>query len=459
MYRIICFFIFSLISSCAWVGSYIKQIDAKDPQSALIEKVHQFKKCEAHKQQMTIYASDMQDTMDSFLSLCTIDQQVSDEIKVKRCFLNLAIYQMLLRPDKITPFSSPFLIVQNKSDIKLLDGAKNKELNYWMTLVSLAKAWGQSTWFSSQISNWITNPKVALKVVKELEVSINEKKNIFLKSSQESTFKNYYYRGDELISEGEDLPYANALSYLKDTKLGETVLIEKIDLGDQKLLKQKNKLSYRCNFNVDVVMDGKVFAFSKPVESTLFAVKMGNWMISMAAFGRSHVVNAEKSVLSYFLLKPQNLSTIQDDIKDNTLDDTVQTPGPQYCYLKKNENTSNEDSVLVSSYEGRDPTQYIASVMNYLSESSLTVESLNLLMQSPRHLLMLNPLRLAFEVERASEVQTQNILNLGIPVFNEKKLGLLQMNGFLAKSLVYVPDRRGTQDFCSYSPNSKGSKK
>ena len=111
--------------------------------------------------------------------------------------------------------------------------------------------------------------------------------------------------------------------------------------------------------------------------------------------------------------------------------------------------------MLVASYEGRDPGQYIASTLHYLSEFDFTKESFDKIMGAPRHLLLLNPLRLAFEVEKANEVQVQNILKMGVPVFNEKYLGILQYHGVIENKVVFIPDRRGPQDYCSYTKNKR----
>lgn len=446
-------FVLSL-PSCAWVGSYIDKIKSQEEKSVLVEVNNTYKTCEVKPESLSIYASDMEDTISSFLKLCMNDAQANVEQKTKRCFLNLALYQMFLSPDKISPFSKTFFIIQNKNNISIFDGAKNKNSNYWLTLWGLAKEWGQYEWFTSQISSWIKNPKIPIKVSKRLEVAIRESKILYKDTDLEDSFRQHYLRGDELISAGEDLPYQSVLSLLSSNKIRQNakVILEKFD--NYEVLNKKNNYRYSCNFNLDLVMEGKVFPYQSVIQSSLFSVKYGNWLISMAAFGKGAGFITDNKVISYFMQKSSSVNLAPT----NYSEENSQEMGPQYCYVQQDEGAQMK-SVLLSSFEGRDPGQYIASTMNYIMGTSINLENLSKIMISPRHLLLLNPLRVGFEVEKANEEQTQNILNLGVPIFNEKYLGLMQMNGSMGNSIFYIPDRRGTQDYCSYTSATKGKSK
>lgn len=456
------------VCSCAWVGSYVKKINQSSQQkeTLVLKKVQ--KACDIKPKALTIYASDMLDTLDEFLSLCMKDTSVNQETRIKRCFLDLAIYQMILRPDKINPFSKVFISVQNKDKISIFDGTHNKDTGYWKALWGMANTWGQATWFSSQINRWINSPQLIVKVTKGLELSIREFRALALKEESGNDFRQLYFRGDELISEGEDLPYLVPLKQLSSNGRFGNFKINFDLLSNSLAIKKKPQFSYFCNFDIDASMAGKVLTYPRPLESSVFALRYGDWFISMAAMNSSAYFNSNNKLLSYFFIDPLqlNLKNSKDDARHGTGEgadegvgiseeenDHNNAIGPQYCYLKSSD--QKNESLLLSSYMGRDPRQYLASTIQYVNESGLTLKSLEKIMEFPRHLLLLNPLRLGFEVDRATDVQIQKIMNLDIPVFNEKNLGLLQINGYLANETIYHPDLRGTQDYCSYEQDKR----
>lgn len=432
-------YLITILPSCAWVGSYIRQINLNNEKEKLVELSPIIKKCHLSPEKLTLFTSDMDDTMDDFLHLCMKDSQINAELRTKRCFLNLALYQMLLRPDEITPFSNAFVVIQNSKNISVMDSAENKESNYWLMLKELAKLWGQTEWFNQQISKWIQAPLVPLKVTKGLELAIVNHNGSYRDEKLLSFFKQFYFRGDELISEGEDLPYTSILQSLSSSPFKDNIKnkLESFDQDNKFLTKEKYK--YFCNFNLEPVLDGKVFTFFKPLKSRLFTVQYDDWLISLAAYNSVKKVQDNNRILAYFLLKPQ----------EKELEEEQNVVNPQFCFLKKNDNeTSN--NILITSYEGRDPAQYIASTIQYIFSMNFELENLKRVMISPRYLLLLNPFRVGFEVDKSNDNQVENILKLPIPIFNQKNLGEMQFNGHIDNKPFYIPDKRGTQNYCSF---------
>lgn len=434
-----------LFSSCSWVGSYIKQVNKSRSKTSIVEGIYKYKDCKLEDKKLAIYASDMQYSLDDFLQYCMLDQSLTSEVKSKRCFLSLAIYQMLLRPDIINPFSQVLVVIQHKDTISLLKSDNAEKVTYWEALWTMAKSWDQSSWLSSQLNQWVKAPIIPVKVTKKLADAIRGKRELILSKIENNDYKSYYSRGDELISEGEDLPYSFMLNYFS-TKMKTSknkMVIERIDEKNMEFIKD-DRIDYSCNFAVSDSMNGKVNVYQRPLESSLFAVHYGDWFLSLAAYESINLTeDIPNKVLAYFLGE-----NTQDDGKEKEF------ISPKYCYVK---NTANE-KILMTSFEGRDPGQYLASSLHYIKNRNITLGNLQEIMTTPRHLLLLTPLRLAFEVDKANEQQVQNILNMGVPVFNEKSLGLMQYNGYLNKEVFYVPDRRGTQDYCSYDKSQRTGK-
>jgi hypothetical protein len=446
--------ILSLLFSCSWVGSYIKQVNNSKKEKTLNEIQFKRIECAIDEKQLTIFAPEMQNTLNDFLGYCLSSNSTSD-ILVKRCFLNLAIYQLLMRPDLITPYSETFVISQHQEKISYFssESSNNVANGYWNTLWSLADAWNLSPWFTAEIQKWITNPPVPIKVSKGLSQFLQEKKNLILNNQEKNYYKQLYARGDEIISEGEDLPFTGTLSFLLNNrkKMSKGFPEKFIDIQKLELKKHTDKnLSYQCNFDIQNALEGKVSTYSRPLESAVFAVKYGDFFISLASYPSDKLQESVPNNLAYFFLE----SPSGDQEHPRKLIDSKEKITPKFCSLTSKNGVSS-GSMLLASYEGRDPGQYLASTIHYLKEFDFNEENFQKIMNSPRHLLLVHPLRLAFEVEKANEEQIQNILKMDVPVFNEKYLGHLQYNGIINNKVVYIPDHRGPQDFCSVEKNQR----
>lgn len=470
------FLLLNLIS-CSWLNSYIKKIH-HEPDLKVIERKEEKILCEANINKVSIYAEEIEEDMGELLNICQFNETKNTREKVRKCFLTLALYKMLQRPDRINPTSKFSFIEFNSKDASIYSD-ENKisgESGYWRFLISLSESWSLRNWFLKTVEIWRMKPPITIKVTRGFASVIVKKapdKNILLvpdKDDKYSIVQNIrtklYTRGDEFISEGEAQNYSNALKALPN-QYRNFVSFTRYKNPEIEF-KKFGKFDLACNFDFQSLEQGKLSPLKTPILSNVIAVNYKDYAVSMSILEENITEDLHSEIMAYFFLNPPKKETdykkesnlaqpeIPEENKNKNAElKPLESRYPKYCLLKKNESVSLENVFLIS-FQGRDPAQHIVHMVQYLQEMPFAKVSFEKVMNSPRHMILDYPLRLGIEADRASESQLDKILKLDIPIFNERNLGLVLASGFIDNEMFFIPDTRGKQSYCS---DLKGFKK
>ncbi len=231
----------------------------------------------------------------------------------------------------------------------------------------------------------------------------------FLKQNElgikkDSTLAKNYLHGGQILRPGESIPRPNYKFLVskikrgrKDTGLFKT-LIKHLPGKSSQINTLKNTIY--CNMDLNLY-EHSLYLSQGPIgDSASFALLEKGFQ----ALGvTSQQLNSLKSLWNTSLFKA-----------------TGNPYQAKFCKIKG----PKGEMVFVSS-KGKDPGQHLFHFLNSNVQYSSSFKDIDNFISSPRHLYLVNPLRIIYESKRGSKKRLDDFLNSGIPIYYSSSLGLI----------------------------------
>ncbi len=321
-----------------------------------------------------------------------------------------SLYQMNLRPDIASPYSSAqFIIKINNKDYYFNSIKKKKDsLPFIHGLDFILKNFQSKYGLNELISLYqenFTKPSI-----------VNENFAKFLRDNRKDLETNNYYkkaylRGEEVLKEGEIIPkinYKKLYNHYQKTKLslGNYKVIDKLYSSKEK--------GVSCNQKID---------FQKKTPNILPKA------ISSYQYGLSENVNSFIASTSLAKIRPENTG----DIYFNGTSSFART---SICKFDKN-------WILISN--SRDTTQHMIHLVEYGILKDKNIEQYKELIDYPRHIFLKNPNRIIFESTRSHRDQVDALNKLNIPIYSAKEIAHINLLITQKKRPRYILDTRSKE--------------
>ena len=114
-------------------------------------------------------------------------------------------------------------------------------------------------------------------------------------------------------------------------------------------------------------------------------------------------------------------SNLKSLYKDELLLNSEKSSIPASVCLINNQQTNKSMSLI--SFKGRDPGQFLHSLLNFKIENVTNKNELTQSLNYPRHLFLLSPQRIVLESTKSSSREIQSFLDLGLPLYHSQSLG------------------------------------
>lgn len=358
----------------------------------------------------------------------------------KKSFLNksfidksliLALLELTRRPDAISPNSRwQVFIKYNKKEYyfdfrpKQMTEMNNFPLIYGLEYISNLFNSSKLDQLISEIDyNSTSNVPVDIQLENFLATY---KKEI----DKNESLKNYFFKGDELITHFESFK-KNSLStlfqYYKKNKLNNSNLYE----SDKNLLKEKyNESNFQiaCNFDFKKELDNSADSnTTKDDRSLSFGIKENdNFFIAIAS---STLIHPFSTYGSSYVIK--------------MLPSALPVPS---CYM-----TSNLiNGLFLSSLDGKSKSQHLKHLIDYDIYNSKNLNEVRDILKFSRHLFLSNPDRILYESKRGRKDQIDFFLTMNFPIYHVEQLGnIIGFASFKNENSLILDDRTKAEIWCT----------
>jgi hypothetical protein len=308
-----------------------------------------------------------------------------------------SLYQFNLRPDTSSPSSKLqiFLKINGKDEYFHFFSKAEDTFPTLYGLEALLKKYNSkySLYTLAKIAD--AQFKNHYKVSKNFEDFLYNNREELRKNS---TFKRYFFRGDETLRENENIS-AYALTniirlYQQKKKNKDYQLSQKLFSYDKSI-----RFKSQCNYDMNMYSNSIYLIHKDFIKSHLFGIKDGtNFLLASTSQDLGALTQLNNS--PFFKGRSQSRSAA-------------------FCKF----NFEKDQNIWMTSTESRDPGQHLYHLIEYGIEKVKTIEDLDQIMRFSRHLFLENPHRLIIESKRSSQEQLDRILKIDIPIYNANQLG------------------------------------
>ncbi|WP_164848312.1 hypothetical protein [Halobacteriovorax sp. HLS] len=404
-------FILLLLSSCSLF------IELDQPKEKIVfNNLNNQKYCK--KKDSLVLASqsgsEMKEVKDQLLSYANKYKLSPIEV-----FTSWALIQLYLRPDQVSPSSSLQFIDTNKDDFDYFSFNEKKYNGrlYFESLQSLLKKYNSKR----------SLKEIALivdKVISPFQVIDKQLSNFLYKNrqsiSENNSSKSIYFKGHQVLREGEALRSYSMENLLKNVKL-------KKRKANNFLFTEKigNDTYVKCNFDLNIYRKGIYLIEDNDGENSHpFAITYAGQTFMAMTSQLTDPKKLHKNTYNFNSTSTQTHKAI--------------------CKVTR----GNKQITMISS-SGRDSGQHLFNLLDYKISSSKNRDELIEILNFPRYLFLLNPKRMIYESSRSSSSQIQSFLDTGFPIYHYQNLGNIwvsyQIDG---KSGLILDGRRKSSLSC-----------
>jgi len=320
-------------------------------------------------------------------------------------FVLVSLIQMNLRPDLASPTSSLHMVT-NLSRQKEYHAYLGENDLSWPYLAGLEELLikHRSTYRLLQFASWLDLYfKEAKSVGNELAYFLKEQKDNLEKHA---ILKNTFLKAKQPLSIGETLPH---IPYVK--------LIKIFHSKHRKVKHQNTLLPYhlpfqnpayqgvniQCNYNFGLYDQAKYYIHKQAVPNLSVGImdKSGNYLMGTSTQNLTNLRPVEETFLMAGTPHQDNLSV---------------------CFIK---NETNQSQFSIISTDSRDPGQLIYHLIQYEIFNSKNLLETSEYLNFPRHLFLIDPLRMVYESEKGSNQQLNRFLSMNFPIYHADSIGNL----------------------------------
>ncbi len=358
------------------------------------------------KNKLNIFGPD-KNNIERFNSFLQLPHIKKSNYSFEEKFVLLVLYYFSARPD----------LVSINSHTQLLD-IQNKKFNYYETKVNN----DNSSNILGLLSRLLTNSNSKKSIIEliraaqllfpnrfsisdELAKSILTNKKVLYSSP---TTKKHFFQAQHPLTSGESItkyPYKN--------------LYKKIKMGpylNENILKTHNN-NIQCNIDFNLYNNGIYPISQRKIESIVFGVQQNK----RSLLAILHLNNSKYQPSS---ISPSNLNNIN-------------LPSIPFCFVNK-----KNRRIAYISLEGRDPGQHLFHLDQLGIENVNSVSDVVNRINFPRHIFLVNPMRIIFESKKMNTQQLDSFHKLDIPLYHVNTIGSIWAFADFGKTQSIIKDHR-----------------
>lgn len=328
-----------------------------------------------------------------FLDLLNNDNDFKKLTFIERA-VALSLIQTNVRPDASSPSAQLQSMIKFNGEVSYLYiTSKEGGAPFYSGLEKLLKK------FKSRKSLLSIAKLMNKKIISSLP--IDRDFSNFLKSNKAklATIKKYksaYFKADQIIQTGESVSKIDFEKVVRDYK---KVKSQNISTDHLFKIKANNKIS--CNFD-SRIYSNSIFLLSPDLKLSKnpFGLQDKDGNVFLATTDLVTQINKTESKHALFKAKSYQRPTA-------------------FCSIKN----SIGHELILASFKGRDPGQFLYSLINKNIESEKSLYEIEELLKSPRSLFLQNPKRLLLESNRASSSKVKSLLKKNMPIYHVKSIG------------------------------------
>jgi len=320
-------------------------------------------------------------------------------------FVLISLIQMNLRPDLASP-TSHLHTVTNLSKSNGYYAYLGANSHSWPYLVGLEELLSKykSSYHLLQFAKWLDQYFNQSKQVGiELARFLKEQKD---KLEQYDQLKNTFLRAKQPLSVGETLPH---VAYVK--------LLKNITPSQKKIKYQNTLLPYPlsatnpdhqninilCNYDFGLYDQARYYIHKQEIPNLSVGImdKSGNYLMGITT---------------------QHLTDIRPVDKTFFIAGTAHQDNLSVCFIK---NAINQSQFALVSTDSRDPGQLIYHLIQYEFFNSKNLYETSAYLNFPRHLFLIDPLRMVYESGKGSNQQLNRFLSMNFPIYHADSIGNL----------------------------------
>jgi hypothetical protein len=207
----------------------------------------------------------------------------------------------------------------------------------------------------------------------------------------------YYFRGNDVLKEGETSPtlnYAKILKLFRQSEKKHKIIVN----TSLTPFMTSTGLSGSCNYDFNLY-DNSIFLIDR-------VIPVAN-LFGLATSKGSFLASSSQKMDNMVSLHGLPLFKGESKVRSSAV-----------CMI---ENSGNK--IWTYSNLSRDPGQHLFHLVRYGLPRSESINEVDRLLGHSRHLFLSDPVRLIIESQRSSSEQIENLLKLNLPIYSSDKLG------------------------------------
>ena len=337
--------------------------------------------------------------------------------KLKLGFIEKAVLfsllNMNLNPHLVTPSSNLYILINYKEQkyfsFSMDSSHDNSKHEHWPFLYGLESILKQ---YSSRYS--LENLASMLDKHLPMNIPIGSSLATYIDSHAEQLnkypiFKKNFFKAEHPIRKGESIHKLNFTNIIRQyRKIKKTVKNNTPTINSRMFpyspanISSKN-ISIKCNHDFNPYQKSIYLISQKERQNLPFGHqdKNGNSFLAIT----THNIDTPKPLKNSFLIQGTSESN-----KDSLA----------LCFVNNN---SRKSQISIISTKGRDPGQYLHHLILYGIQDTRTLLELDEFIRFPRHLFLLNPVRMIYESSRGTKKQLDKFLAMNFPIYHGHSLG------------------------------------
>lgn len=332
-----------------------------------------------------------------------------------------SLIQLSIRPDQSSPTSRLQVLIHHGEKTHYFDFFSEDPENQYPYLYGIEwilRKFGKKTSLETYLGILKQYTDGKLKIGKDFE-------NFLVKNlasiRTEEQLAPYYFRGTEVLKEGETSPtldYGKVLKIYRASEKSQKIIVN----TSLTQFVTTNGLSGSCNYDFNLY-DNSIFLIDKVIPvANLFGLSM-----MKGAFMASSSQKMDKIASLHGLPIFKGESKVRSSA---------------VCMI---ENSGNK--IWAYSNLSRDPGQHLFHLVRYGLPRSKTTQEVDRLIKHSRHLFLSDPVRLIIESPRSSPEQIENLLKLNLPIYSSDKLGNIWAYTHFQEGSRFIIDDRNPGAF------------
>jgi hypothetical protein len=305
-----------------------------------------------------------------------------------------ALFQIKVRPDYAGPTARLQFLSRTSQGTRYWDFTSQEGVPYpyFHGLSSFLKAHKKTrplSWYGQKLDGHFQG---ALLLDAALEEHLLNLREVI---ASNPTLRQFWFRGDELLREGERLPRITLAGLIRDWEKRPTPAVTAPPFFSYR---RTPRLEVSCNYDL-TLYDNSIFLIDKEENhGHQFGISWGDQ--SFLAVSSQHITNGEAIGATPLF---QGSAKVRSSA---------------FCVIQR-----PEQEVWLTANQSRDPGQHVYHLFRYGLGKVETAADLERLLRHARHMFLSDPLRLVIESTRSRDDQIRELLKLNVPIYNAQHIG------------------------------------